>query len=467
MTTMRFRDAAMVLGIIAMGAAAQAQTAGDERETDPLVLRKLEWFQDQKFGLILHWGTYAQWGIVESWSLCSEDEPWCTRSIDDYCEYCRRYTALQKTFDPVRFDPDAWAAAARDAGMRYVVFTTKHHDGFCMFDTKETDYRITDTACPFHTNPRANVTLEVFKAFRQNGLGIGAYFSKPDWHSPYYWNPRWAHADRNMNYSIAKHPDLWRKFQTYTFNQIRELMTGYGAVDILWLDGGWVNPGNLSQDIRMDTIAAMARSHQPGLIIVDRAVHGRYEDYRTPEQEVPDTPPAYIWETCMTMGHSWSYDPNDRYKPARKLVHTLVNIVAKGGNLLLGIGPDATGQLPAESVNRLREIGGWLSVNGRAIYATRAIAPYAEGNFRFTREQGGAIDAIYVPSEGEEAPPAHMTLHAFMPAKGTAVRLIGTPGSVAWHAGENGFTIDLTEKQRAHLPCAYAWTFRIEQPEKR
>jgi len=460
------RAAAAVLSMIVLGGAAQAQKATDEGETDPLVLRKLQWFQDQKFGLILHWGTYAQWGIVESWSICSEDEPWCRRPIDDYCEYCRRYEALQKTFNPVRFDPDAWAEAARDAGMRYVVFTTKHHDGFCMFDTKETEYRITDTACPFHTNPRANVALEVFNAFRRKGLGIGAYFSKPDWHSPYYWNPRWAHADRNMNYSIAKHPDLWRQFQAYTFDQIQELMTGYGGIDILWLDGGWVNPGNLGQDIRMDTIAAMARSHQPGLIIVDRAVHGRYEDYRTPEQQVPDTPPDYVWETCMTMGDSWSYAPHDRYKPARTLVHTLVNIVAKGGNLLLGIGPDATGQLPPESVSRLKEIGDWLSVNGRAIYATRPIPPYKDGNFRFTREASGAIDAIYLPAEGEDAPPAQMTVHAFRPVKGTAVRLVGTPGTVSWHEGGEGFTIELTNEQHAHPPCAHAWTFRIDQPEK-
>jgi len=167
------------------------------------------------------------------------------------------------------------------------------------------------------------------------------------------------------------------------------------------------------------------------------------------------------------MGDSWSYAPHDRYKPARALVHTLVNIVAKGGNLLLGIGPDATGQLPAESVKRLEEIGAWLSVNGRAIYATRAIPPYSDGNFRFTREAGGAVDAIYLPPDGADAPPAGMTVHAFAPAKGSAVRLIGAPGTVAWHADGKGFTITLTDEQRAHLPCAYAWTFRIDQPEKR
>ena len=194
--------AGIALAAVISSSPLPAQNKAQERETDPLVLKKLEWFQDQKFGLILHWGTYAQWGIVESWSLCSEDEPWCRRTMDNYEDYCRAYEGLKKTFNPVKFNPEAWAEAAHDAGMRYVVFTTKHHDGFCMFDTKLTDYRVTDTACPFHSNPRANIASEVFKAFREKGFGIGAYFSKPDWHSPWYWNPYWAHADRNMNYSI-------------------------------------------------------------------------------------------------------------------------------------------------------------------------------------------------------------------------------------------------------------------------
>ena len=133
---------------------------------------------------MMHWGPYSQWGVVESWSICSEDEPWCRRSLPDYVEYKRRYEQLPKTFNPVKFDPAAWARAAKDAGMRYVVHTTKHHDGFCMFDTQQTDYRITGPDVPFAKNPRANIVKEIFDAFRKEGFGIGAYFSKPDWHSP-------------------------------------------------------------------------------------------------------------------------------------------------------------------------------------------------------------------------------------------------------------------------------------------
>ncbi len=216
----------------------------DERyvpETDTLVLQKLEEWQDMKFGLLMHWGPYSQWGIVESWSICAEDEDWCRRPNPDYIEYKEQYEALKLSFNPIGFNPEKWAAAAADAGMRYVVFTTKHHDGFSMFDTKLTDYRITDPGCPFSVNPRANVTKEIFKAFREQGLWTGAYFSKPDWHSEYYWWSNFATPDRNVNYSIPDYPERWEQFVQFTHGQIMELLGGdYGRVDILWLDGGWV-----------------------------------------------------------------------------------------------------------------------------------------------------------------------------------------------------------------------------------
>ncbi|TLY49330.1 MAG: alpha-L-fucosidase, partial [Gammaproteobacteria bacterium] len=183
--------------------------------------------------------------------------------------------------------------------MKYVVFTTKHHDGFSMFDTRQTDYRITAPEVPFHSNPRANVAKEVFAAFRAQGFAAGAYFSKPDWHHPDYWAPEWATPDRNVNYDTRKYPQRWQRFVDFTHRQIGELTSQYGPLDILWLDGGWVDsaphphalPGSgevpWPQDIDMPGLAALARKNQPGLIIVNRAVGGRYENYRTPEQEIP------------------------------------------------------------------------------------------------------------------------------------------------------------------------------------
>jgi len=445
-----------------------------EKETDPLVLEKLEWFQDMKFGLLMHWGPYSQWEVVESWSICPEDESWCERRgpyAKDYDEYKRVYENLKNSFNPVEFDPDAWAAAAKEAGMRYVIFTTKHHDGFCMFDTRETDYKITDPGCPFSSNPRSNVTKEIFDAFRRQDFGIGAYFSKPDWHSPDYWWPYFPPFDRNVNYDIKKYPQKWEAFKTFTFDQIKELMSDYGSIDILWLDGGWVQPmtpasprwgkNPTDQNIDMPKIAAMARSLQPGLIIVDRAVEGRYQNYHTPEKEIPERPLDHVWETCMTMATSWSYVSTDTYKSACELIHILVNIVAKGGNLLLNIGPSPEGELPPVSLQRLKELGRWMRINGSAIYSTRAIAPYMEKKICYTRMPGGAINAIYLADEDEKQLPDTIRISSFTPKKESTVSMLGVKTSMAWEKSGEGFVIHMPESVRTHPPCSYAWVFRF------
>lgn len=261
----------------------QAQEPPYVAPSDPLVREKLEAWQDRKFGLMMHWGLYAQLGIVESWALCSEDQPFQDRGGMPYTEFKEMYFGLIREFDPRLFDPAPWAEAARDAGMRYVVFTTKHHDGFSMWDTKQSDFRITGPDSPFRDNPKANVAKEVFDAFRAQGFMIGAYLSKPDWHHPDYWSPLWATPNRNNNYDTARYPEKWQSFRDFTYNQIEELVTTLGTVDILWLDGGWVRPDSTindearswgfdiapwEQDIDMPRIATMARSHQPGLLIV-------------------------------------------------------------------------------------------------------------------------------------------------------------------------------------------------------
>lgn len=421
---------------------------------------RMEWFQDLKFGLFMHWGMYCELGCIESWPLVWADRSWSNpqiKTLDDMLAFRKKYFALNQQFNPANFRPEDWAAVAKRAGMKYVMFTTKHHDGFCMFDTKQTDFKVTAPACPFSRNPRANIAAEVFSTFRKEGFGIGCYFSKSDWHSPYYWSPETTPLDRNPNYDTAKDPQRWAKFVEFVHGQIQELVTDYGPLDILWLDGGQVRPPR--QDINMDRLVAMARSRQPQLIVVDRTV-GRYEDYRTPEQEVPEKPLPYYWETCMTMGDQWSFKPDDQYKPTRRLIHLLVDIVAKGGNFLLNVGPRPDGTLPPEAVSRLEEIGRWMDVNGVAIHGTRPIAPYKEGRVAYTRK-GETLYAVYLAGEGETAPPTVVRMPSVRPADGSEVRLLGCNEACPWKLSAEGLRVEVPAAACQKRPCEHAWVFQV------
>jgi len=408
-----------------------------QKPTDPLVLENLEAWQDMKFGLFMHWGAYSQWGVVESWSLCPEDEGWTKRRPEygkTYFEYVKNYENLQRTFNPVDFDPQKWADAAKAAGMKYVVFTTKHHDGFAMFDTKESDYKITSPNTPFSRNPKADVAGEIFSAFRNEGFKVGAYFSKPDWHSEDYWWPYFPPKNRNVNYDPAKYPERWQRFKTFTYNQISELMSNYGKMDILWLDGGWVRPRQtMNQDIDMDRIGTMARQKQPGIIVVDRTVPGKWENYITPEQGIPEHPLDMPWESCITMANSWSYVPNDTYKPTRKLVETLVKIISRGGNYLLNIAPGPNGDFDPVAYERLNELSEWMAVNGPAVYATRTVAPYHEGDYYYTRSKDHKTLNVFHLPEGETyAQPSEYRFPLPENFNVREVRVLGHKGKVRW-----------------------------------
>ncbi|MBM4155759.1 MAG: alpha-L-fucosidase [Lentisphaerae bacterium] len=458
---------AVLLGTAGWGTVRAAETAAAEPPQEAWLRERLEWFQDLKFGFMMHWAPYSQWGCIESWPLVEADKwarpddlkAWIDRDRD-MARFTRDYRALPKTFDPVRFDPRAWAAAAKAAGMRYVVFTTKHHDGFCMYDTRLTDFRITSPDVPFHSNARSNVVKEVFDTFRADGFAIGAYFSKADWNSPDYWDPSAPSPNRNPNYDTLANPEKWARFVKFTHGQIEELMTGYGPVDILWLDAGQVRPPK--QDLGMDDLVAMARRHRPGLIVVDRTVHGRHENYRTPEQQVPKEPPPYVWETCMTMGDQWSFKPGDRYKSTHSLVGLLVDIVGKGGNFLLNVGPQPDGELPAEAVSRMREIGAWMAVSGGAIYGTRAVAPYKDGRVVFTRK-GTTVHAILLASAEGAGLPERIEFGGLRPAPGSEVRMLGVRDPMKWATDAAGRTaIEVPAAVRAAPPCSHAWAFSFE-----
>lgn len=420
------------------------------KPTDPAVLEKLEWFQDQKLALMIHWGIYCQLGIVASWALSDKDADWSRHQVnwtDDGEKFKEQYYALNKSFNPIRFQPEEWAQTAKDCGFKYLILTTKHHDGFCLWDTRYSDYKVTAPDCPYHVSEHADLVKSMFDAFREKGLGIGAYFSKADWHTPYYRTPELPDpnpSDRGPMYSPAAEPERWGNFVQYTKNQVLELCEGYGPIDILWFDAGWVCASN-GQDIRLGEIVDEARKIQPGILSVDRTVGGPYENYVTPEMCVPEEPLGVPWESCLTLGADFTYEYADRYKSPRELVNTLVGIVAKGGNLALNVSPQPDGRIPVDAMDSLQGLGEWLKVYGEAIYGTRVCAPYKSGNISFTRK-GDAVYAIRLFPVAQESVDSKL----FIPYAGkvSKVTMLDSGEDVSFVPGESGITVTVPAGRR-------------------
>ena len=316
--------------------------------------QRLEWFRELKFGIILHWGIYSLWDCCESWPLVPEDdwaragEPKCwVERGRDLEVFQRDYWDLARQFNPVNLEPDAWEGAFAESGAKYVCFTTKHHDGFCMWDTKTTDYKIGGSLSPY----KSDVTRLLFDALRRAGLAVSVYFSKADWHCPYYWAPSPRPMGRGAN--TLNDPETWERFVQYTHEQIRELMTNYGKIDILWLDAGWVRD---EEDIRMAELVTMARELQPGLLVANRTV-GDFEDFVTPEREIPEGGLSVPWEACLPLGSNWKYVEGEPLRGVEEVAAERSRVNALGGNFLLGVGPKPDGTLSDEVLAVLKGLG--------------------------------------------------------------------------------------------------------------
>jgi len=260
---------------------------------------------------------------------------------------------------------------------------------------------------------------------------------------------------------------VWQKFKDFTWAQLKELMSGYGPVDILWLDGGQVQPRN-GQDIDMPGIARMARNLQPGLLMVDRTAGGGCEDFLTPEgtHAMPQHFMPEAWEACMTLGDRWGWTKNSSYHSSGAIIRYLARAVARNGNLLLDVGPDANGELAPQAVTALKQIGGWLKANGEAIYATRPMPPYELGNICFTRKPDGTVYAIVLSQKDGEPMPQSVTLPVSLTDGARAVTLLGGDGAaLALKPGATAGTTEVTFPAVANSPCADAWALKITPPK--
>lgn len=369
-------------------------------ETD-IINQKLEWFQDQKLGVIFHWGLYAEAGIVESWQLSEADE-WAREPVawrDNIKDLQRDYWNLIEDFNPTEFDAKELARRCKEAGFKYMIFTTKHHDGFHLWDTKESDYKIGGPRSPL----KRDLYGEVVEAFRAEGLGIGAYYSKADWYSPYYWSKPDTIKGRRADYDPAEDPELWDKYVNFVHNELVEITRDYGPVDILWLDGGWCGMGR--EDLRMDEVAEKVRQTNPDLLIVDRMMGGRHENYVTPERKIPAVSeiPNKPWESNIPIADDWGYTPDDDYKSSRDLIINVIDVVSKGGNIILGFGPDGKGIIPKPSLDFLEDLSSWMKKNSEGIYDTRALSYQIDNRKWFITQKDDTLYAYYPLEKNSDA----------------------------------------------------------------
>jgi len=330
--------------------------------------KRTEWFNNSRFGMFIHWGLYSIPARGE-WVRSVEKIP-----IEDYEPYFEE-------FDPTSYDPKAWAKAAKEAGMKYAVMTAKHHDGFCLFDSKFTDYKSTNT------KSNRDLIKEYVEAFRAEGIKIGLYYSLLDWHHQDYqaYNDKIHPMRDNENFKDKK--CNFDNYLDYMHNQVAELCTNYGKIDIIWFDFSYDDM--LGEKWRATELVNMVRSLQPEIIIDNRLEAGGdgygsiktanpnfYSgDFASPEQMIPsegvtdDNGNSIPWEACITMNNNWGYCTSDKmFKTPKLLIRKIVECVSKGGNLLLNVGPNAKGEFPKESVVILSEIGAWMKENSKSIY---------------------------------------------------------------------------------------------------
>lgn len=352
---------------------------------------RMAWWREARFGMFIHWGLYAV--PAGEWEGTTNHAEWIRTTAQIPIE---TYDEFVYQFNPVKFDAEEWVTMAKDAGMKYIVITSKHHDGFCLFDSEFTDFDIMST--PF----KRDILKELSDACASQDIIMCWYHSIMDWHHNDYLPRRHWETDRP-----TENADLDRYVEEYLKKQLAELTGNYGKIGVLWFDGEWEDTWTHERGVDLYNYV---RGLQEDIIINNRVDKGRQGmqgmtkegefkgDFGTPEQEIPDTGlPGVDWETCMTMNNHWGYNKyDDNWKSSEDLVQKLVDIASKGGNFLLNVGPKADGTFPEESIERLKAIGDWMDIYGASIYGTSA-SPFSSLEWgRCTRKQVGKNTRLYL-----------------------------------------------------------------------
>lgn len=396
---------------------------------------RMEWWRDARFGMFIHWGLYAI--PAGEWNGTTNHAEWIRTTAQIPLE---EYDKFLDEFNPVKFDADAWVKMAKDAGMKYIVITSKHHDGFGLFDSKTSDFDV--MATPF----KRDILKELSEACEKEGIKLCFYHSIMDWHHPDYLPRREWEKTRTVD--GAEFP----RYVDYMKAQLKELITNYGELGVLWFDGEWEETWTHADGVELYDYV---RSLQPNIIINNRVDKGRQGmqgltkegdfagDFGTPEQEIPATGlPGVDWESCMTMNDHWGYNKyDDNWKSSEDLIRKLVDIASKGGNFLLNIGPKADGTFPQESIERLATIGDWMDIYSESIYGTQA-SPIAQVEWgRITQKKVEGKTRIYLhifnwPADGQ------------LKLEGLKGRLSGVGMLIKdWER----FTVDVDEKNYSYV----------------
>lgn len=432
-------------------------------ESDQAFDERMEWWRDAKFGLFIHWGPYAvPAGIYNGERITSTTGEWIMNGaqipVEEYEEFARQ-------FNPTEYDAEEWVQIAKDAGMKYIIITSKHHDGFGLWESEVGDYNSAEYA-----EIQKDLLDELKEAADKLDIKLGFYYSIMDWHHPDAQAPHYP----TYNTSDKSNPNFDDYVENYMTPQVRELVEEYDPA-VMWFDGEWIPEWTHEHAVEMYT---MLRQMDPEMIINNRVDVGRkgmqgmneeggeyVGDFGTPEQEILESTSDYDWEACMTMNDTWGYKSyDDNWKSSKNLIFNLVDVAAKGGNYLLNVGPTAEGLIPEESVERLADMGDWMDINGEAIYQTdRLQNHFSEGeSIRYTKKKGEPVYyGISLEELGETVQFSYLE-----PDEGSEVTLLGYDGLLDWEFDEeNGLTIQIPEEARYDNNLNTAWVFKVAGSE--